>query len=102
MPAAAQPAQIACSRYSPEARVSLPMTACGREPAAFDRARTLAAATASFTAVNGVIGSRIARPRMPSVPKMRVVTASTQNSGPLPIRLRAAGGHVNLRERWGF
>src|SRR5438132_1705643 len=67
-PAEANPAVIAASRNSPEARVSRPTNALGRsERCGFPK--ILAAARPKFTTELGVSGSRFAAPRMPSVPK---------------------------------
>src|SRR5260221_76559 len=67
-PAEANPAVIAASRNSPEARVSRPTNAVGwsKRP---KLPKTLAAARPRFTTEPGVSGSTFAAPRMPSVPK---------------------------------
>jgi hypothetical protein len=65
IPLAANPAAIADSSISPDARVSLPTTTVGKFPSL---ARTRPAARANFSADSAVIGSLFAMPRIPSVP----------------------------------
>ena len=68
-PALVKPATTAASRNSPDARESWPTTAFGRcDLSGFVSTRICAAATATSSA-NSAVKSRLAKPRIPSVPK---------------------------------
>ena len=72
MPALASPAARACSRNSPEMRVSRPMTTCAFVPSLRTAPKWRAAASPIFSARSAVI-STFARPRTPSVPNNRAI-----------------------------
>src|SRR4051812_23584005 len=72
-PADARPATTACSRNCPEIRESRPTTARGRSRVRSysPRAMITRAAATDRSRASSAVTSRFARPRTPSVPKMR-------------------------------
>src|SRR3954454_23873241 len=81
-PADASPATTACSRNCPEMRVSRPTTATGRCPAKVPWSTSTRAAAAPRSTASSAVTTPLARPRTPSVPKIRWVTKSPPSECP--------------------